>query len=458
MAISCVTKPGLSQTDDNNTKGLTLMKFSQLSQNFHLSELFSSMLHPKDEKSTRSTSRMCTSMPNLQKPYICVLHLVTSSLGQEGKVCKLLKCLYDMKQARFKWYQTLCEFFGEIGFMRSSVDHTVFFKLGTDLSSVISVSTDDMALTGDTIKMIRWVKDRFKERFGDFDLGEIKWLLGHKVNYDKSACTLSISQQTYIDSLVKCFKLSNMNPVSMPMEPGTILSIDQSPSTPCLVAEMQNVPYKEIIGSFAWAALGSHPDISFPTSILSQFLQNPGCTHWEAAKCVICYLKGTHEFVLQLTDPKEGIVAYVDTDWGLQPHHHSISGHVVSLGGMPIAWESHKQNIVALSPTEAEYVAMTNALKDIMWLCNLLSEICMPVTLPTPLMCNNQGTIMLTMNNKFHPHMKHIDIHYHFIRLAVDKDKVIPIYCPMDSMVTNMFTKPLACPKLQKFVKMVGLA
>ena len=377
--------------------------------------------------------------------------------GQEGKVCKLLKCLYGTKQAGFEWYQTLCEFFGEIRFTCSSVDHAVFFKLGTELSSVISVSTDDMAVTGNTIEAIHWVKERFKERFEVSDLGEIKWLLGHEVKYNKTARTLSISQRMYIDSLVERFELSNANSISMPMEPGTILSTDQSPSTPRLVAEMQNIPYKEIVGSFAWAALGSRPDISFPTSVLSQFLQNLGRTHWEAAKRVIRYLKRTREYVLQLTDPKEGITAYVDADWGSQPHCHSISGHIVSLGGMPIAWGSRKQNIVALSSTEAEYVAMTNALKDIMWLFNLLSEIRAPVTIPTPLMCDNQGAITLTMNNKFHPRTKHIDIRYHFIRLAVDEDKVIPIYCPTDSMVANMFMKLLARPKLQKFVEMIGL-
>ena len=138
--------------------------------------------------------------------------------GQEGKVCKLLKCLYGIKQAGFEWYQTLCKFFSEIRFTQSSVDHTVFFKLGTDLSYVVSVSTDDMALTGDTIETIRWVKDRFKERFEVSDLGEIKWLLGHEVKYNKSVCTLSISQRTYIKSLVECFELLNVNPVSMPME------------------------------------------------------------------------------------------------------------------------------------------------------------------------------------------------------------------------------------------------
>ena len=75
--------------------------------------------------------------------------------GQEGEVCKLLKCLYGTKQVGFEWYQTLCKFFGEIRFTRSSVNHAVFFKLDTDLSSVVSVSTDDMALTGDTIETIR---------------------------------------------------------------------------------------------------------------------------------------------------------------------------------------------------------------------------------------------------------------------------------------------------------------
>ena len=81
--------------------------------------------------------------------------------------------------------------------------------------------------------------------------------------------------------------------------------------------------------------------------------------HWEVGK---------HDYVLNLTDPNKGIIAYVDADWGLQNHHHSISGHVISFAGMLVAWGSKKQSIVALSSMEAEYVVMTNALKDILWL------------------------------------------------------------------------------------------
>jgi len=288
--------------------------------------------------------------------------------GQEGKVCRLIKCLYGTRQAGFEWYETLREFFIKIGFTWSGVDHVVFFRHKGEFSSVISVSTDDMVISGNTIKSINWVKGEFKKWFEISDLGEIKWLLGLEVKYNKAARTLSISQSVYVDKLVKHFGLDDANTISTPFEPGTILSSDQSPSMPCQTANMQNIPYKELVGSVAWSALVTHPDISFPSLALSQFMQNPGCAHWEAGKCVVRYLKGMRNYTLNLTDPGEGIIAYVDADWGSQHHWHSISGHIISLAGMPIAWGSKKQSIVALSSTEAEYVAMTNMLKDILWL------------------------------------------------------------------------------------------
>jgi len=220
---------------------------------------------------------------------------------------------------------------------------------------------------------------------------------------------------------------------------------------------MQNIPYKELVGSVAWSALATCPDISFPSLTLLQFMQNPGHAHWEAGKCVVRYLKGTHDYVLNLTDLDEGIIAYVDADWASQHHWHSISGHVISLAGMPITWGSKKQSIVALSSTEAEYVTMTNTLKDVLWRRNLIAEIRAPITTPTPLHCDNQGTIALTHNNKFHLRTKHIDIHYHFIQEAVENDHVLLLYCPTDAMIADVLTKALPSLKLLRFVEMLGL-
>ena len=377
--------------------------------------------------------------------------------GQEGKVCKLIKCLYSTQQASFEWYETLHEFFTEIGFMCSVVNHVVFFRHEGEFSSVVSVSTDDMVITGNSIDSINWVKGEFRKRFEISDLGEIKWLLGLEIKYDKAARTLSISQGAYIDKLIEHFGLSDANAISTPFELGTALSADQSPSMPCQTAEMLHIPYKELVGSIAWSALTTHPDISFPSLTLAQFMQNPGCTHWEVGKRIIHYLKGMRNYALNLTDPNKGIIAYVDADWGLQNHCHSISGHIVSFAGMLVAWGSKKQSIVALSSTEAEYVAMTNVLKDILWLRNLIAEIHVPITTPTPLHCDNQGAIALTLNNKFHLQMKHIDIRYHFIQEAVENDHVLPLYCPTDAMVMDVLTKVLPHSKLLRFIEMLGL-
>jgi hypothetical protein len=97
--------------------------------------------------------------------------------NQKGKVCKLKKSIYRLKQAGFEWYETLCEFFHEIGFTQSAVDHVVFFKHDEKLSTVVSMSTDDMAATASSIEAIKWLKDELRKRFEISDLGEIKWLL-----------------------------------------------------------------------------------------------------------------------------------------------------------------------------------------------------------------------------------------------------------------------------------------
>lgn len=232
----------------------------------------------------------------------------------------------------------------------------MFFRHEGEFSSVISISTDDMAISSNTIESINWVKGKFKKRFEVSDLGEIKWLLGLEVKYHKLCTSTNLSNA-----------LASMMPTPSPH------SLNPAPHCP-LISHCQRhdkppkIPYKELVGSVAWSVLTTQPDILFPSLTLLQFMQNPSRAHWEAGKHVVHYLKGTHNYVLNLTDPDKGIIAYVDADWGSQHHRHSISGHVVSLAGMPIAWGLKKQSIVVLLSMEAKYVAMTNTLKTILWL------------------------------------------------------------------------------------------
>src|SRR5882757_7843 len=151
-----------------------------------------------------------------------------------------------------------------------------------------------------------------------------------------------------------------------------------------------------------YTATSTRPGIAFAVSILSQFMRNPGCPHWEAVKDVIHYLKGTANVKLTLGAKAEGLEAYVDSDWALQPHRHSMSGYTVLLHGAPVAWSSWKQYLIALSTAEAEYIALTTVACKVLYLRSLLSELYEPVKLPIPVYCDNQGAIALVSNHKFH--------------------------------------------------------
>jgi len=136
--------------------------------------------------------------------------------------------------------------------------------------------------------------------------------------------------------------------VPTPMETGAQFTKEQCPSTVNQVAKMKGVPYSEAIGSVLWPVVVSRPDAAYAVGILSQFIQNPGPAQFG----------GKAETLVE---------GYSDADWGSQAHRHSISGFSFHFGCGAVSWSSKKQNIVALSSTEAEYIAQTHAAKEAIW-------------------------------------------------------------------------------------------
>ena len=127
------------------------------------------------------------------------------------------------------------------------------------------------------------------------------------------------------------------------------------------------------------------------------------------------------------------------------------------MGDGAVTWSSKKQPIVALSSTEAEYVAQTHAAKELIWLCTILSELNSTFEEPTTLNCDNQGAIALAKDNKFHARTKHIDIRYHYIREAVENSDINMQYIPTNENIADIFTKPLAKAKFEHFTEKLGL-
>ena len=204
------------------------------------------------------------------------------------------------------------------------------------------------------------------------------------------------------------------------MEPGSMFSKEQGPMSITKAMRMRGVPYAKAIGSILWLAIISRPDVAYAVGVLVQFIQNPGNVHWEALKRIIVYLQSTKDVWLTFGGCSSTTVqGFCDADWGTSPHRHSISRYLFHMGNGAVSWSSKKQHITALSSTEAEYIVLTHAAKEALWLRTFLSELRGTPNGPMTINCDNQGAIALSKDNKFHARTKHIDICYHFIRECV---------------------------------------
>ena len=192
--------------------------------------------------------------------------------------------------------------------------------------------------------------------------------------------------------------------------------------------------------------------------VLSQFIQNPGPTHWEGVKRVITYLGSMRDLWLTFGGNEDVLLeGYSDLDWASHTHRHSISSYLFNYGWGMVSWSLKKRNIIALSSTEAEYIVQTHAAKEGIWLKSFINKIGGGEEGPLTIMADNQSAIALVKDNKFYSRTKHISLQYHFICEAVEDERVRMEYIPTSENVADISTKALAKPKSTKFVGRLGL-
>jgi hypothetical protein len=209
-----------------------------------------------------------------------------------------------------------------------------------------------------------------------------------------------------------------------------------------------------------YAMLGTRPDIAYAVGLVSKFSTNPNKEHWTAVKRIFRYLAGS--LLLGIFYGRKGLSAgFCDADWGSSEDRRSTTGYVFLLNGGAISWASRKQPVVALSSTEAEYMAITQAVKEALWLRTLFLEMGAPrhAAEITKLFSDNQGAIALANNPGFHGRSKHIDIQYHFIRHHVNPETgTIQLeYLPTDDMTADVLTKGLARGRHEKHLAGMGV-
>lgn len=378
-----------------------------------------------------------------------------------NKVWLMNKSLYGFKQSPKIWQDDVEEFLISAGFIKCLVDHCIYIRADSakETFTAIYVHVDDLAITGNDIESF---KLEISRKWEMEDLGLARVVVGIEVSRP-SDHSYSLCQERFALAILERFGMLESKSASTPLSPNCKLmrSSDEEAAT----FAKKKLPYRRVVGSIMYLAQCTRPDLAHAVGTLSQHLERPSSAHWEAALHVLRYLRGTTKLGIVYSSSNSIVVSgqksferptsRCDADWAGDPStRRSTTGYIFVLAGGAISWRSRLQPTVALSSTEAEYWAVTEAGQELVWLRNMMSVFGYTDPNPTVLQSDNMGAIHLTSKSIFHARTKHIEIHYHWIREAVKRGDLQVKYCPTEIMAADLLTKQLS---RQQFVKLRGM-
>lgn len=374
-----------------------------------------------------------------------------------NRVCRLIHTLYGLKQSGHKWNQRLNKYLNSIGYTHLDVKHCVYLRRDKSGFDILAIWVDNIffACTA-TPGQLNKCKAKIKKEF-DATSQDPCLLLGIEINRDCDCRTIKILQGLYIQKVLEQFNMANSGTIATPVNPLIHLMATTN------ATQFENsLTYCAAIGLLMYATIGTRPDLAFSIQLLSQFSANPLNEHWTAVKRVFCYLQGTKDFGITYAplnnDNCIEFTGFSNADWGSDRNRRSILGYAFLLGGSAISWSSKKQPTVSLSSMEAEYMAATNAARQIIWLQNFFLGLGFPQSHPSDLYIDNHSAIDLAKNPEFYAQSKHINIRHHFIRKVIKNGHALLNWCPTDNMTADIFTKALSRPKFEKFVQELGMS
>lgn len=252
-------------------------------------------------------------------------------------------------------------------------------------------------------------------------------------------------QSTYIKQLTDDFGLTQAKPSLVPIGVGygKAERIDSG-------LLLSNVQYQQLLDSLLYIAINTRPDIGAAVSILAQKTSQPYQDDWNELKRVLKYLMGTSEMKLKLSGDhkQQDFFGYADANWAEdKSDRKSNSGCVFMFNEGTISWMCRKQKCVALSSTEAEFIALSEACQEEIWIRRVLKDMQQNMNSATIIFEDNQSCLKLIMSEKLSNRTKHIDTKMHFVRDHIDGGAIECKYCPTEIMLADLITKPLAGPR-----------
>jgi hypothetical protein len=377
------------------------------------------------------------------------LHPFEGFQDGEGKLLKLLKSLYGLRESPHAWFVCLSARLIGKGFIQSIVDRCLF-RLHTDQGTVWCViHVDDCLLCGPpealTIAEAR-MRDCFKLRRTD----TAEHFLGLHIARHGNA--LRIHQHKYVADILERFNMTDAHPV-----PSPTISTRLEPTrerSQAEILEMERVPYAAVVGMLNWLAVSTRPDIAFAVKELARVVATPLPSHWRAAQRVLRYLRNSPNAHIEYRERPNGppydIVAYSDADFaGEQDTRKSTSGRIIYVFGNVVVWKAKSQSGIAVSSCESEYIAMSEAVKDIMYIKQVL-QFFGYTDLSSVVYGDNLSAVKITKNEAGMTRTRHVDIKYKFLLHQALEQNIQFKWVSTADMTADMMTKGLPAPTLNR--------
>ena len=354
------------------------------------------------------------------------------------------KGLYGLKQAGRQWNLRLLEEICNLGFIQCKSDSCLFVKITSSIFIILLVFVDDILIIFNDFVVYNNLVYNLSKIFRLSVLGPVSWFLGFEIkcidNY------IILSQSNYCKSIVKRFGFENSRFSRVPAQQNTKLLVNNKK-----LSCTYHYDYASAVGSLMYCVVGTRVDLSMSVHSVCRFMASPAIEHYYAVDCIFRYLASNYNYSLLFKGIDLDLVGYCDADWAEDINDRkSVSGFVFVLGGTPVVWGTQKQSCVALSTQEAEYIAISVACRELVWLRYLLSELRVLDDRPSVIYSDNRAAIALAHDPIQHKRNKHIDIKYHYIRDLIYKKYIQLDWISGSEMLADFLTKAVGYNKFRE--------
>ncbi|WVZ76462.1 hypothetical protein U9M48_024438 [Paspalum notatum var. saurae] len=351
------------------------------------------------------------------------------------RVYKLRKALYGLKQAPRAWYARLKNFLLKSGLVMGSVDKTLFLLSRGGDTLIVQIYIDDIIFGGSSHALVSSFAEQMSREFKMSLMGELQFFLGLQIKQGLEGTF--VHQAKYTRDILKKFNMGDSKPMTTPMSTNTALDADEDGEA------VDQKKFRGMIGSLLYLT-ATRPDIQFAVCLCARYQASPRTSHRQAVKRIFRYLKFTPELGLWYCSGSSlSLRGFSDADHaGCRIDHKSTSSTCQFLGTSLVSWSSRKQASVALSTTEAEYVAATSCCSQLLWMKATLSDFGLRFG-RIPLLVDSTSAISVAKNPVLHSRTKHIDVRFHFLRDHYEKGDIDLIHVVSANQLADIFAKPL---------------